>query len=558
MASLTEPRTDILFLHRWRLIILVAVAFSFAFNVLRLSGPVFIILVHDHVLVSGSREKLVELFLLLALFLVVMGVMDYSRRRLLARLAAQFQERIEDCLFVLTVRQKFLLPGLRKPTKGLNEVDNLRGFLHSDTLVALLDFMWAPMFLVVVFYFHWMLGWTVISGLSGLLVLSLVKHKFANERREESRVARDEVNGLKDMILTSGGVIRSQDMSPGFNERWLLARRTSRDKSIALSDWNSWFGIFSRQIRILLQYSVLAIGAYLALNGELSVGAMVASMFLSVRVIVPVGQVIQDWPSVRRAVLNWNSLKAKICAKTKEAVRNHQDASDTQDGLCLRAVSTRSRLSGALLLKSIDLTIGPGMLVEINGESGSGKSVLARTIPGIHPKSSGTIQCGGVAIEALSPSMAQRIFGYVPASASLIRGTIEENIAGLAVHPDNEKILRAAHLAQIHDAIAQLPDAYKTKIDPADIPFSSGQQYRIALARALYHEPWLLIFDEPDSFLREDHGDILNKIMTETGSSVIVFSRERLDLIKPDKQYTLKDGILKLSGVDKNPRISQT
>lgn len=561
MLAVSDENPDHLLLRNWRILFVVAIVFSFFFNLLRLSGPLFIILVHDQVLVSQSEEKLTELFLLVAFFLVVMGLVDYSRRRLLARLGAQFQERFEERVFSRTARHQFFLPGSRKPARGLNEIDNLRGFFHSDTLVALLDVMWAPMFLIVVFYFHWMLGSAVILGILSLLVLSFAKNSFASGKKNRSRIAREQISNMKEMILRSADVLRSQEMSPGFNKRWLQARQSSRDKSIELSDWSSWFTIFSRQIRLLLQYSVLAIGAYLVLKGELSVGAMVASMFLSVRVFVPVGKVTKEWPAVRKAVLNLKSLRENISPRNSEILKEEGRIASSGKELTLRAVNVTSTLTSSLLLKSVDLTLKPGMVALIGGKSGSGKSVLARTILGITPKTSGKISYGGIAVEALSPDQAQGVFGYLPESISLVRGTVEENITGLAAYPDIEKVHGAANFAQMHEMIMNLPDGYQTRIDPEYNCFSNGQQYQIALARALYAEPKLLIIDEPDFFLKARQGENLRNLrekVVNTGGSVIILSREPLSFLNPDCRFTLNDGRLNQYDADANVVILQT
>lgn len=545
MPTQTDENADQLLLRSWKIIFFIAIAFSFVFNLLRLAGPLFIFLVHDQILVSESTETLTELFIFVAILIVVMGIVDYSRRRILARLGAQLQERVEERIFSSTARDKYFLPGLRKPIAGLNEIDNLRGFFHSDTLIAVLDFMWAPMFLVVVFFFHWMLGWAVVCGLLGLLALSLVKTSFCKEKKDRSKAARNKISNMKDMILVSREIIRSQEMSSGFKQRWLDARQSSRDKSIELSDWNSWFTIFSRQIRMLLQYSVLGIGAYLVLNEELSVGAMVASMFLSVRVFVPVGQFIKELPSIRRAALNWKNLR-KILSNRKVVVeKKYTEHPEKQLTLC--AVNAKSQLTGVSLLRSINLTIEPGTVMEITGKSGSGKTVLAETILGVFPRTSGTIQYGDANIDELCSDQAKSLFGYIPESPTLISGSIEENISSLAVCPDRNKVVRAANLAQIHEMIMSLPDGYQTKIEPKNNCFSRGQNYQITLARAFYSEPNILIIDQPDIFFHENLGENLNKILskvTDCGCAVVILSSKRITSLEPDYRYTLEKGSL--------------
>jgi len=259
---------------------------SFMVNLLRLTGPVFMILIYDRVMPSRSQETLIVLFAMMITLLVVMGLMDYARRRLLARFGAQFQERIEGEMFSTTSKAKFFARGTKKPVVGLDELDGLRGFIHSGSLLAVLDFVWTPMFLAVVFVLHWKLGLIALAGIALMVALSVARRITTRAREDHARRAAHDITTLKDMMTTSRGTLRNHEVTGAFNRRWLGARQTSRDSAIERSDMVGWFQVATRQSRMMLQYSVLAMGAYLTLKGELTIGAMVAAMFLVVRVIV--------------------------------------------------------------------------------------------------------------------------------------------------------------------------------------------------------------------------------------------------------------------------------
>ena len=505
-------------------------------------------LIYDRVLPSRSEETLVALFLLVVTFLIVMSMLDYSRRRILARFGAQFQESVEDQIFSATKRDAYLTRNESKPTGGLDEVDRLRGFFHSSSLVAILDFLWSPMFLVAIFLIHWVIGWVVLGGLGLLLLIVATKTAFSKDRNERFSEASSGIGKLKDMLLVSRDVIQAQQMTAAYNERWVQARRRSRDSAVELNDWNAWFSILSKHSAMLMQYSVLATGAYLTLSNQLTIGAMVACMFLAVRVFYPVERFVTQLPRIGEAITDWKSLDKtlKAAAKFKPA---HPEMG-IAPALSLSGLLVRSPLTKQKLLRTIDLEIEPGSAVEIVGKSGSGKTVLAEALLGRLPCSGGKILFGSVDIERLSLSYVADAFGYVPQHVGFVPGTIEENIGCLHPSPDRDRIVEVAKLAQIHEQIAALPGGYHTPMDAAGSFFSKSERHQLALARALYSNPMVLVVDEPDQTFREGLSRSLKgavKSFLDRGGILIVLSRLGLKTFQPNRRFFLEDGQLKAS-----------
>lgn len=532
-----------------KVILVAAFGFSFVFNLLRLTGPMFMLLIYDRVLPSRSQETLVSLFAILVAFVVLMGMIDYSRRRILARFGAQFQERIENRLFSGTSRNEFFAHAGSKPTPGLDELDGLRSFFNGGAPISAMDFVWTPMFLIMVFVLHPYLGWLGVGGIALLLVLVLLRMTFSAGREDRAKDSSRKIGDLKDMMISSRDVIRAQEMGASVKQRWLSARRDSRDRSIELRDLAVSFEVASRQIRLLLQYSVLALGAYLTLQGLLTVGAMVAAMFLVSRVFSTVDDFVGDFPNFIRASANWKALKKILAAKDAERSDPYSATlAEAKARLSLSNVSVRSPITGDLMLRSISLNVGPGKLVEIIGDSGSGKTVLAETILGGWRTASGTILFSGVNIERLSEAETAAIFGYVPETVSFVVGTIEENISRLDVSPDRDRVVAAARTAQVHDLIMALPQGYETRLDLAGSGLSRGDRHRLALARALYGNPQVLIIDEPDPALREALAKTMRSVIIEMksrGCVILVFSREKLSLPSTSGQLNLESGRLK-------------
>lgn len=525
-----------------RYIVIFSVFFSLVYGLLRLAGPLFMILIFDRVLPSGSEATLVSLLLLLLIVVTMMTLLDYSRRRILARFGAQFQERIEDHIFSSTARGAYFARGGSKPAAGLAEADQLRGFFHSGSLVTILDFLWSPVFLAVVFVIDPLIGWVVSAGLVLLVLIMAVKAYFAKAREERATEAGDKTGDLKNTLLVSRDAIESQQMMAAYNRRWVLARRGSRDAAVELKDWNAWFSILSSHTAMLIQYVALAAGAYQTIQGEITVGAMVASMYLARHALYPMERFLKQVPSIREAIANWRNLD-----NTLKAPRELTAMPEGGAALSLSQVAVRCPVTKRRLLRNLNVEISPGSAVEIVGNSGSGKTVLAETLIGRLQRAGGNVLLGGIDVDRMPIGDAAKIIGYVPQRVDFISGAIEENIAGLDVEPDRERIMHVARLAQVHDKIFSLPDGYLTPMDAAGSIFSKGERHRLALARALYPDPKVLIVDDPDPAFREALSKSLKSEVADflaRGGILIMLTRVALKTYQPARRFILDEGAL--------------
>ncbi|UZK67714.1 ATP-binding cassette domain-containing protein [Sphingomonas sp. M1-B02] len=520
-----------------------AVILSIFYGLLKLAGPLFMILVFDRILPSRSEATLAVLLILLLIVLGAMTLLDYSRRRILARIGAQFQERIEDYIFNATARDAYAARVGSKPAAGLNEADQLRGFFHSGSLVVILDFFWSPVFLAVLFIIDPLVGWVVVVGLALLVVINFWRMSFTKAREELRIRSADKVGELKDTLQVSRHVIESQQMTAAYNTQWMVARRRSRDTAVEIKDGTAWFSTLSSHTTLLIQYTALAAAAYLTIKGELTVGAMVASMYLARHVFNPAERFLRQVPSIREARENWRRLD-----KILSVVRTPTATAEVPAALRLFQVAARCPITRDQLLRNITFEVSPGSAVEIVGGGGSGKTVLAEVLIGRFPRSGGKVLLGNVAIERLSITDAARTIGYVPQRVDFLGGTIEENIVGLDPEPDGDRLVRATRLAQVHDKIVSLPEGYLTRIDAVGSIFSKSERHRLALARALYPDPYLLIIDEPDATFRDALSKGLKRDMAEfftRGGILIVLTRLALKRYDANLRFVLDNGTLR-------------
>ena len=528
--------------HDLRYLVYFPVFISLIYGLLRLIGPLFMIVIFDRVLPSRSLPTLVSLLILLVIVYAFMALLDYSRRRILARFGAQFQERVEDKIFGATDRGAYLDNAKGRPAAGIYEADQLRSFFHSGSLVTILDFFWSPLFLLAVFVINPFVGWIVLAGIAVLVLVRAIKDSLDNSRDERQAEAGDKVTLLKDTLARSPHVIESHQMTAAFNKRWVLARRQSRDASVEANDWNAWFSILSRHISRFLPYTVLAAGAYLTIMGEMTIGSMVACMRLARLVHGPTERFMKEVSDIGEVKTNWRNLDKILSAQ-------QAPTSPVSGKTSVRMVQVRVRcpMTKDLLLNNVNLTIPSGSSVSIVGGAGSGKTVLAETLIGRFPRANGKVLLGDIEIDRLSIESAASTFGYVPQRVDFFAGSIEENITGFDIEPNKQRLIKAANFARIHKRIVALPDGYATRIDATGSIFSKGERHQLALARAFYPDPKVLILDEPDATFRNGLGSELNEQIVRLlkgGGILILLTRLPLKNFSTSKDYTLSNGIL--------------
>ncbi len=535
-------------LRKGSFLLWVTFALSFFVNVLRLAGPLFIVLIYDRVLTSRSEETLFALLLMVTALIVTLGMLDFARKRIIARFAAQFQERLEHTILGAAEQGSMFPKGKSKPAVGLDEADVLRGFFHSGGLISVMDLIWTPMFVAVVFVLHPILGYVCLGGLIAMVALVVIRLGFIGGREDRNKDSSNRINELKKMVVASRETVRGQGMSTGYKDRWMRARESSRDAAIALRDWVAWFDQLSSTTLLVTRYAVLASGAYLVLDGKLTVGAMVACAFLVTRVLVPVNRFASTVPAIFEALSNWRRLK-NILAKWDVATAEPFPTAplNKRVRLSLRGVSVKSPLDGSMVVRQATMQLAPGSFTQVCGSSGQGKTVLAKAICGIARSTSGTITLDGANVARMTDAELGAAIGYVPQNPRFIAGTIAENISRLDPEMTPEKVSNAARKVCLHGWISQLPQGYQTVLDPEATLFSQGQRQQLSWARALYHEPKVLILDEPDRMLFERLPETMDKLMDallKEGTVVLALARNSLNLEYDYLHFNMSNGRL--------------
>ena len=523
--------------------------FSAAVNLLMLTGPLFMLQVYDRVLSSRSVETLTALFALVVGLFLLMGLIDVARNRVMIRVAARFQERMESRVFRASLADGVATGNDAVAKGGMRDLDSVRALLASPVLLALFDLPWAPLFLAAVYIFHPLLG--VVATIGGIILVmtTLLNQRVSRVPLQQAAVASQRAERLSDMYRDEGELIGSLGMRGAAFERWRRARDEAASANVTGSDRASGFTVFSRTFRLFLQSAMLAAGAWLVLRQVLTPGAMIASSILMGRALAPVEQVVGGWSMVQRAQDGWDRLTQLLSRRPPEAARTPLPRPDAR--LDVRQLSVVPPGQSGATLRGVSFSVAPGQAMGVIGPSGAGKTTLARALIGAWPVAAGSIRMAGATLDQYDPDALGNLIGYLPQQVTLFDGTIAENIARLDPRPDPDRVVRAAQAAAAHQMILDLPQGYDTPIAQAGGRLSGGQIQRIGLARALYPDPVLFVLDEPNSNLDNQGSEALNqaiRAIKARGGAVIIMAHRPAAINECELLLVLDQGIRRAFG----------
>ena len=526
-----------------RPLFIAAFVFSIFVNLLMLTGPLYMLQVYDRVLGSRSEETLVALSVLVIFLYAMMGILDYARGRILSRIGARFQDKLDRRVFSAMLRKSNLMPKSGDNNTGLRDLESVQSLLSSPALLALFDMPWTPFFVAAIFIFHPWLGYLALAGGALLVILTFVNQRTTRQPQLEAGISSLQANRLSDEIMDETEVIAGLGMREASFDRWQKLRSDSLLKTIQKSDRAGAVTATTKTLRLFLQSAMLGLGAYLVLQNEMTAGAMIAGSILLGRALAPIEMAIGQWALVQRALMGWKSLQTLLSEVANLPPRTPLPRPKAHlRGEQVTVIPAGER-QATLRMISFDLPAGQAM--GVIGPSGAGKSTLAKALTGIWPTAGGKIRLGGAALDQYDPDTLGSHIGYLPQKVTLFDGTIGENIARLQQNADPREIIKAAQKADAHELILRQPEGYDTHISATRGRLSGGELQRIGLARALYGGPVLLVLDEPNSNLDNDGSQALNtaiRTMKAEGGSVIIMAHRPSAIAECELLMVLEQG----------------
>ncbi|MDB5474261.1 MAG: Type secretion system ATPase PrtD [Devosia sp.] len=525
----------------YKKIVLSTLIFSAAINILLFVGPLYMLQVYDRVLQSRNETTLLMLTVIAMSMLVIHGLMEFLRSRVLVRTGFQFDEALSGPLFHRVLKASLVSPGGNSQA-ALADVGRLREFLTGTGLTAMCDVPWVPLFLVVCFLFHPWIGTVALGGATIVFVLALVSELATKKTLDSAQNASQAAQQFATTTLQNAEVIRAMGMEGQLRRRWLERHDTMMDLQASASDRAGVISSISKFVRAGLQIAILGVGAYLVLRGEMSAGVMVAASIMMGRALAPVDQVVGQWKSFVGARQSYRRLKnmfAQIPADVERTALPVPDGRLAVEGLTALVPGSRTPV-----LQGVSFAIDAGQTLAIVGPSGAGKSSLVRTLVGVWPTVAGAVRLDGTEIGHYNAEELGAYVGYLPQEVELFAGTIAENIARFR-DADDKDVVSAAKLAGVHDMIQKLPQGYDTEIGVGGRSLSGGQRQRVGLARALFGNPSLIVLDEPNANLDSEGETALMQALASIKQRAItvVFVSHKMNLLsQADMTLVMKDG----------------
>lgn len=516
--------------------------FSLFINVLLLTGSLYMLQIYDRVLSSHSIGTLIALTVLAAAMLLTYGALDVIRARILDRLSARFDAQINVRIFDAMFGRRLLAPHALA-TEPLRDLNTIRQFLAGAGPATLFDAPWVPLFLAIVFFFHPLLGFIATAGAVILFAIAILTEVTTKKRLQEASQDTTAAHLFAGSSLRNAEAIAAMGMLTNLRRRWLDRHQKGLAVQSMAADVGSTLRVCSKVVRLLLQIILLGAGAALAIEKSISPGSIVAVSIIVGRALAPVEQAIGQWQGFTAARTAYRRLEDLLSAVPQPAERMSLPAPAGKLSVeNLVATPPGGKLP---VLKGITFQLEPGKALGVIGVSASGKSTLARLLIGVWPPAGGSVRLDGADVYTLPDDQIGPWIGYLPQDVELFDGTVAENIARFTPAADPEQVVLAAKRAGVHEMILRLTDGYDTRIGEGGSFLSAGQRQRLALARAMYGNPTLIVLDEPNSNLDADGDQALTRAilgLKRLGRTVVVMAHRPSAIAAVDMLLVLRDG----------------
>ena len=520
--------------------------FSGVVNALQLTVSLYMMQVFDRVLATRNLDTLVYLTLIAIAAIGLLALLEAVRSQVMQRIGHWVEQRVAPEGFSRALEAQ--LRGQPYRMEALRDLAVCRSFLGSPASLAVFDVPWVPVYLLVIFLLHPLLGMLALGAAILLFGLTLVSELATAGPLREANNAIMAGQRRSEALLRNAEVIDSMGMHNAVLGRWQSGAAEQAAPTRRAADRAALLLSLTKFFRLAVQIALLGLGAYLALQQEMTSGASIAGSIIMGRALAPVEQLIGGWKQLVQARQSWRRLNAFLAMP--RARPPGIPLPPPQGRLSVEQASFAFPGHGGPTLKGVTFKLEPGESLAIIGPSAAGKTTLLRLLTGTMQPIAGHVRLDGADVFSWLREDFGRHVGYLPQDVELFDGTVTENVARLA-EPDNEAVFAATRLAGCHEMILRLPQGYDTQIGEAGQHLSGGQRQLIGLARAFYGNPRFIVLDEPNSNLDGDAEGLLLQALQAlkaTGSTVVFVSHRPMLVQGADKVLLLRDGAMEMFG----------
>ena len=521
--------------------------FSCAMNVLVLASPIYMMQVYDRVIPTGNGATLILLTIIIGIALIVMSALDVVRSMILSRIGAwldrSLAKPVMEASVLRTVRQGNSLGAL-----GLRDIATIRALVGGPSILPLFDAPWAPIFLIVIFLIHPVLGWISVVGAIVLTGLAYLNEKRTRAALQEANKVSARAFADADATIRNADTIVAMGMLPGLLHRWHELTGVGAASMGLATDQMSYISAAAKFWRMMLQVALLGAGAWLVVHREMTGGSMMASSIIMGRAMAPFEQAISVWKVLIAAQASYRRLTELLQGYSPSTTVTSLPRPVGRIGIENLIYAPPGAAEATV--QQVQFAIEPGEVLAIIGPSGAGKTTLARLLVGSLVPSRGAVRLDGADIAAWDSVDRGPHVGYLPQGVELFNGTVRENICRFGEATD-EHVLAAARVAGAHDLILGLPKGYDTPIGDGRWVLSGGQRQMIGLARAFFGCPPFIVLDEPNSNLDMAGDQALSKAISwakENKLSIALVTQRPNLLVLADKILVMRQGRMELLG----------
>ena len=475
----------------------IALFFSLIINLLMLTVPLYMLQVFDRVLTSQSIDTLIYLTVIAIFALIVMSLLDVSRGRMLLRVGEWLDQKLGFESLSRSVSNK--LQGGNYSQQSLSDVNTLRQFCSGSSIFAFFDAPWIVIYLLIIYFLSVPLGVIATIGACLLALLAYINESVSREPNQVANGLYSENMGMVGSMLQQAETIQAMGMQTPLVERWIVGNQQFLKVQQAVAQHSSIIVSLAKLIRLILQILIMAVGAFFVIRGELSPGGMIAASIIMARGLAPIEQGMGAWKSMLDTLSSYKRLRDYLQTPSflsvKPIERQLQGVVQVDD------VSLTIPGRQTPILQNVKLMLPQGKQLAIIGPMAAGKSSLARLMAGITEPSFGAVRLDNINVFKLPDDLRQQKIGYLSQVDALFPGSIADNINRLNNKMD-QQVIAAAQFVNMHQTVEHLSENYHTPIEGYNL--SVGEKRRIALARAFYGQPCLVVLDEPEANLDGD------------------------------------------------------